>query len=692
MKINKRNYFPTWLSVIAAAVVLVSCGGNSNSSDTAVPRQSAAVLEDYLKAGLNQSSRTMPMIQAAPVAAIAEDSAGASESFNATSETNTQEAGVDELNWLKNDTQYIFAYGGDSGGNIYGIPEVAIEDDSVTGLAVIDDVDDSAQIKVYRMEDGEIAAPLVNSLATEGFIQGLYLSERNDAGRSDQLIIVSTGDFDETVNRQGGQSWDYWSWRQQGIGVEIYDVADPARKIDKQAELTIEGSLVSSRRIGNQLYLVSRYTSYVPDLVLYPYTDEQVAANEALLEEVELQALLPRIRINGEVQALATEQNCYVPESTLAGNPTLLTVTAINLENPDDFKVSCIAAYAATVYVSSENVYVVSSSSQVSDIVWMWDNRSESSSVSSTIHRFELSSNGPIYRGEGAVKGEIGWDKQFRLSEYDGHLRVVTSAWGDYLGLGDNFKNDFTHSVHTLVIENEGLRSLATLPNESHPERIGKPGESLYSARFFKDKAYLVTFRRTDPFYVIDLSEAVSPVVLGELQMPGYSSYLQPIGDDLILGVGRDANEDGRVLGVKVGLFDVSVPSEPRLLNEYIVGEAGSSSAAEHDHKAITLLQSDQGSQWRLTLPVSVSEEQSYHWSYDGLLLFNITTADHPDEASLSRQGLMMSAEADQQNYYSRSWSYHRGSVLNADTVHYFDGSSLWSANWNNLQNMIGPQ
>lgn len=693
MKIKMSNH-PHFLLLASVLCVLGlnACSNGSSDSDPAVPRQSAVVLEDYLKSGLSQPRRDNivldDMVLAAPVAE-SDLGASADEGFSGSSETNTQEQGVDESNWMKNDVEFIFAYGGYLYGQ--GIPELVI-DDSVAGVSEFDDVDDSARIKVYRMDTSEVAAPQVNSMVAEGNIKGLYLSERDDAGRSDQLIVLSAGSFEETAGLQSNEDWNYWNWAQQGVGVAIYDVADPTAPIDKQAELMIEGSLVSSRRIGSQLYLVSRYTPYIQDLIPYPYTDEQVSANQALLEEVELQALLPRIRINGEVRPLATEQNCFVPESTQKGDPTLLTVTAINLENPSEFKVSCIAAYAATVYVSSGNAYVTSSSSQISDIFWMWDNRFSSSSVTSTIHRFELSNTGPIYRGEGTVRGEIGWNKQFRLSEYEGQLRVVTSAWGDYLGLGESFENDFTHSVHTLAIEKEGLQSLATLPNEARPERIGKPGESLYSARFFKDKAYLVTFRRTDPFYVIDLSEASDPAILGELQMPGYSSYLQPIGDGLILGVGRDANDSGQVLGLKVGLFDVAKPTEPLLLNEYLVGGAGSRSAAEYDHKAITLLKSDQGEQWRLALPVTVNKEQSYRWSHDGLLLFNVTTADHPDGASLSRQGLMISAEADQQNSYSQSWSYHRSSVLNADTVHYFDGSSLWSANWGGLEEMVGPQ
>ena len=698
MKTNKRNYAVGLAAVIAVSVVLVSCGdSSSSSSEPAVPRQSAAVLENYLKTGLNQSGQMMRM-QPAPVAAIAEDSAGASESFSATSETNTQEVGVDELNWLKNDKEYIFAYS--NGPSQEGTPLAAsVSDEDIRPVF-------SRQVKVYQMDGAQPAAPLVNSVALQDNVSGLYLSDKNELGRAEQLVVVSEGSFEGAVSAGVGL-WDYWAWRQQAVNVRLYDIANPAEQIDSIAELTLEGTLVSSRRIGDQLYIVSRFTPYVSGFKPYPYSEQQVTANKALLDGLELQDLLPRIRINGEVQPLATAENCFVPESASEGSPSLLTVTAINLKDSSAFKVSCIAAYAATVYASTDNVYVVASSSRANEIFWMWDDF-VGREITSTIHRFELSSNGPIYRGEGAVRGEVGWDKQFRLSEYDGHLRVVTSAYGDYLNLGSNFENDFTHSIHTLAIENDHLRAVATLPNEAHPKRIGKPGEKLYSARFFKDKAYLVTFKKVDPFYVIDLSDAAQPQLLGELEMPGYSSYLQPIGDDLILGIGKDAKGgDGTFAwfqGVKIGLFDVSSPTEPVLVNEYILGKRGTSSAAEYDHKAITLLKSDQGGQWRVALPVVIHDKESnyswgydsdseyYEWSYNGLFLFDITTADHANGVALTQQGVMVSARANQQNPYPNYWGSHSGSVLSADTVHYFDGSSLWSADWNQLDDLTGPQ
>ncbi|WP_197472961.1 beta-propeller domain-containing protein, partial [Oleiphilus sp. HI0123] len=89
------------------------------------------------------------------------------------------------------------------------------------------------------------------------------------------------------------------------------------------------------------------------------------------------------------------------------------------------------------------------------------------------------------------------------------------------------------HRLHTINIDDTELNLNATIPNESAPEAIGKPGESIYSVRFDGDKAYIVTFRQIDPFYVLDLSNHDSPRVAGELELPGFSNYLHPFGDTL---------------------------------------------------------------------------------------------------------------------------------------------------------------
>jgi uncharacterized secreted protein with C-terminal beta-propeller domain len=110
-------------------------------------------------------------------------------------------------------------------------------------------------------------------------------------------------------------------------------------------------------------------------------------------------------------------------------------------------------------------------------------------------------------------------------------------------------------------------------------------GERIFAVRFLGEKGYVVTFRQVDPLYTLDLSDPQKPTVRGELKILGFSSYLHPIGDDLLLGLGQDANEQGETQGTQLSLFDVSDLGAPKRLHQHSLGES-TSSAAEYDHHA----------------------------------------------------------------------------------------------------------
>lgn len=141
---------------------------------------------------------------------------------------------------------------------------------------------------------------------------------------------------------------------------------------------------------------------------------------------------------------------------------------------------------------------------------------------------------------------------QFSIDEYDGNLRVATTiSDGGWNSMGN--END-------VYVLNGSMKIIGSALGMGLDERI-------YSARFIKDKGYVVTFRETDPFYVLDLSEPTNPRITGELKIPGYSSYLHPLDSDSILGIGKEGSQ------VKVSLFDVSDPSDPREASKYTLTE-----------------------------------------------------------------------------------------------------------------------
>jgi uncharacterized secreted protein with C-terminal beta-propeller domain len=159
---------------------------------------------------------------------------------------------------------------------------------------------------------------------------------------------------------------------------------------------------------------------------------------------------------------------------------------------------------------------------------------------------------------------------QFSLSEDKGVLRAAsTVGWGE----------EAESKVTTLA------RSDGHLVQRGQVGGLGR-GERIYAVRFLGDVGYVVTFRQTDPLYTVDLSDPENPRVRGELKIPGYSAYLHPIGEDLLLGVGQEATDDGRVQGLQVSLFDVSDLASPRRLQKAQVGDRWSHSTAEWDHHA----------------------------------------------------------------------------------------------------------
>jgi uncharacterized secreted protein with C-terminal beta-propeller domain len=224
---------------------------------------------------------------------------------------------------------------------------------------------------------------------------------------------------------------------------------------------------------------------------------------------------------------------------------------------------------ARIVYASPDNLYVATE---------RWADRpdpatptTQKGSVSTEIHRFDISN--PVrtqYRGSGRVAGYL--LNQWSLSEHRGVLRVVsteTPAWWGPAGDSESF-------LTTLRVGENALTQAGRIGE------LGK-GERVYAVRFAGDVGYVVTFRQIDPLYTVDLAKPERPRVLGELKLPGYSAYLHPIGEDLVLGIGQDASEQGRPLGTQVSLFDVSDLRRPTRLYRASLGQ-GWSEAESDDH------------------------------------------------------------------------------------------------------------
>jgi hypothetical protein len=249
----------------------------------------------------------------------------------------------------------------------------------------------------------------------------------------------------------------------------------------------------------------------------------------------------------------------------------MVTVLTIDLERGlPAVDADALMTGADTVYASPRALYVATR---------RWIDRDPTASAEpprlhTAIHRFDASDRGrTVYAASGRVRGYL--LSQWALSEHDGHLRAATTETPDWWG--GAVRESESH-VTVLRPRGDRLVEVGRVGGLGHGERI-------HGVRFIGDVGYVVTFRQTDPLYTVSLADPERPRMLGELKILGYSAYLHPVGDDLLLGVGQDATAEGRRLGTQLSLFDVSDPRRPQRLHQRALAP-GSSSAVEWDHRA----------------------------------------------------------------------------------------------------------
>jgi uncharacterized secreted protein with C-terminal beta-propeller domain len=212
---------------------------------------------------------------------------------------------------------------------------------------------------------------------------------------------------------------------------------------------------------------------------------------------------------------------------------------------------------------------------------WYWGGNT-------TIYRIHMQANNMTVEAKGNIPGQE--RNQFSMDEYGNYFRIQTSTWSG----GVSQTNVYVLDMNLTVVGR--LENLA-------------PGENFHSARFMGDRCYLVTFKKTDPLFVIDLSNATNPLVLGELKIPGYSDYLHPYDETHLIGVGKNTveAEEGNFAwyqGIKVSLFDVSNVTNPIQKANYIIGDRGSDTPVLSDHKAFLFDRSKN----LLAIPVMVAK------------------------------------------------------------------------------------
>jgi hypothetical protein len=633
-------------------LTITGCGSSGSGTDDTPDPQPTGLLsavtdvvafEASIKAGLTQMSTAEQLALAG--AAMDADFTG----------TYTQELNVDELDTARYNGEHLFVAPRRYFHCCFLLTDAQAAPDDPGAVP-------ERSIRILATDPANGAADLVSTIPLEDDIsvQGMYLEAGKMFALTGQMIYGSYGEL-----------WaDFAIWAPERLGFRVYDVSD-AGNPGLEIEASIDGVFVESRRIGNTVYIVSRYTPWLEGLHYYVSTAAQQAENQALLDNASLDDLLPKITVGGETRALVAPENCYVTTNDTTSNyPVITSVTAVPINDPTNFTTACYNEDAYGVYVSENALYFTQlrpDDSLQRDVT--------------RIHKFGLSGTNINYRGSADIEGTVwrGGQADFRMSEHDGDLRLFASQfdWGN---------EDFVD--HALYILRESsarpdLEIVSTLPNNSRPEEIGKPNEALFGVRFLGDTAYAVTFERIDPLYTIDLSNPADPFIAGELEVLGFSDFLHPVTDDLLLGLGSGVNG-----GVKLELFDVSNIAQPLSSCSATIGGPGSYSEARYDRHAFTY-QADANGIDRFTIPANVfAVDGSYQFLGSALYLFEILDKNMPAVAALNSVSSIKppSIGPNQPDWVERSRAF-----IHDDTVYYIRDEDVWAAFWHTPAVVNGP-
>ncbi len=396
-------------------------------------------------------------------------------------------------------------------------------------------------VDAYPAETGEVASK------TE--FEDVYPQEMFVSG--DKLLVFGS--------EGSGKYYTGMEYMPYGSGTvaRLYDISDRANPVEEK-ELEFEGSYLTSRLIGEKAYFAVNS---------WPQRG---------CEEEE--CIIPLMRENGvESKVAEAEEIGYIPPMPAE---SFVTIASIDLGSGETEK-ETIAGSAQNVYASQNAVYLAATSWMPHDTLVPKGSVAKGVETAiigteekTVINKFGLKEGKIGFMGQGSVPGHV--LNQFSMDEFQGNFRIATT-------LG-HVSRTGSESTNNLYVLNQDMETVGRLEDLA-------PGERIYSARFMGNKAYMVTFRKVDPLFVIDVSNPENPTVLGKLKIPGYSDYLHPIDEGHLIGIGKETIEAAKgdfawYQGLKMAVFDVTDVENPKEMHKIVIGDRGTDSYALHDHKA----------------------------------------------------------------------------------------------------------
>src|SRR6266851_5292419 len=435
-------------------------------------------------------------------------------------------------------------------------------------------------------------AKLMAHVSVNGSLQGIFVD-------GNRLVVVSQqyqqypSPYTGTLQPGMGASiavYPIYLNIAQTTSLSIFDISNHSNPV-RTTTLVVNGTLAGARLIGDYAYLVATQPVYCNGPIL-----------------------LPENVVNGRALMMGVASVYHSDIADVAHSFT--TVVGINVTqiNPTPAAKIFLIGTSSNIYVSTHQIYLTQP-------IW-------SQAEQTAVHRISIDGGSISYQATGTVSGHV--LNQFSMDEFNGNFRIATTGYGLSQVASTGAVWSSGQQQTNLYVLDSGLHIIGRLEGLS-------PGEAFYAARFIGDRAYLVTFQRMDPLFVIGLQDPAQPKVLGQLNISGVSDYLQPYDETHLIGFGKSSQnvtwENAALFqGLKLSLFDVTDPNHPIETSNYLVGDRGSDSPALTDHKSVLFDQSLN----LLVIPLTIALNQTTAtctWCYNppvwqGAYVFNVSVSN----------------------------------------------------------------
>ncbi|MGI6677519.1 MAG: beta-propeller domain-containing protein [Dehalobacterium sp.] len=463
------------------------------------------------------------------------------------STTNLQIEGVDEGDLIKTDGSYIYQVNNNRVVIVRAFP-----------------AEKMAVTQIIKFNLGEFSP------------RELYVDDKH-------LVVIGSSYDNHTMNRPLiAEDINIYPpvLQSQTVKVLIYDISNKSN-IKKIREVELEGSYISSRKVGSLVYLTTnKYIDYY-----------RIMKGE---EEAALPFYRDSIMKDPKIE-IPYKDICYFPGRL---QPNYLIAAGLDLDQPDkEMKVSAYLGAGENIYATAHSLYAALTGYQTGENVV--------SELNTLVYKFTLDQGEVKYDALGEVPGTI--LNQFSMDEHQGFFRIATTS-------GTTWRSGATSKNNIYIFDKE-------MKITGKIEDIA-PGERIYSVRFMGNRGYMVTFKNVDPLFVIDLKNPHEPKILGALKIPGYSDYLHPYDENHLIGFGKDTvelsqkDEMGKEVGtmafyqgMKIALFDVSDVTRPVQKFQEIIGDRGTDSELLRNHKALLFSREKN----LMAFPVTVMEIKNKH-------------------------------------------------------------------------------